>query len=311
MDNFKKIFKEAIEEEPKLGPILRLVIKATTDRYVCVVEGKTDQEFYKNTCINILKESEYVLWRRRKIKEDPLIIVGKESVIDLYKYLKGNQQLCKYLKSCIFIVDHDFDGVSSRFYEIDKSDRRCINMTPYHSVESFYVEEENLGKILNELGIKTENIKDIFSCLKDLAIKTTEYFALKGTITYSYNNFEKGLCRKVRYTPVHTNEDIFGTPKRITINEMHLSQETNNMYKTILTQRVLLNKYQELKRWINGEPVYIQGHFAYDYLSYIINEICGLDFENIIFKQKELIELLDIKMKIATGNGKLLKAAIV
>ena len=117
---------------------------------IIIVEGSSDENFYKNTNIEILNNACYIYAQQN---EDN---VGKKAVIKAYFEIKDLSWRKKFNNSAIFIVDKDFFGIDwrapaySRIAQEKKAKQEDIDnftILNCHSHECYFILENNLKQI--------------------------------------------------------------------------------------------------------------------------------------------------------------------
>ena len=112
MNNFYESFNNARNNQPNSKMLLifnqkRDYIK--DGEHISFVEGPDDVKFYKyvksNTSLQNIDRCNYI-YANNNEKE----VRGKKGVLMMYNYINNN--FSKYLDKCIFIVDHDYNGLN-------------------------------------------------------------------------------------------------------------------------------------------------------------------------------------------------------
>lgn len=304
MNTHNDAFYNELIGERLSARILMYNTQRISGKTTCFVEGRMDELVYKNSSIDILsREVQYNAGNNKKTitnKEEE----GKEAVIGTYLSIRKNETLKKDLKSCVFIVDYDFEGVTSSKHQLTKNEKTGISVTPYHSVESFFVEKNNLNAIFEKLGLKQDDAETAYCELEKLTGKTSDFFALRGAITSQINvNKVEGRIN-IRYKAKHSNEEIFNIENISFFNEEYLSEEIQAMKKEVFRIPDAKKKYDEIKKRVGGGPPYIRGHTAYDFLYSYLKEMHDIDLNKAVRNNRDLIKCLQIDMVIKAGNGK-------
>ena len=161
MNSFIEEFRNCWEQQNIPGSLFIINQIRNDDKinYICFVEGTTDINFYKN--INNIpfsnKEIYYIhmLYKKKGGLDISNELIGKKGIITNYFKIKDNKTLNKSLNKCIFIVDHDYDGLVDR--KLDDNECNNFTITEPYAFENYFLSEDNLKEIF-----KLFNISDKF-----------------------------------------------------------------------------------------------------------------------------------------------------
>lgn len=305
---FKDKFRDEIKTEKPIAPIIRFNLeRAGFDGYFCFVEGSSDENFYSHTNISILQNERCKYFFRRRDDTDYPELEGKESVLCCYHYITNNPSLGHMRNQCIFIVDFDFDGLNSKYFNLQHDEDKNFTITKYHSIENYYVVSENLRTIFAYYNLTLDAARQFYDMIYNFACEVSEFFALKGSISATYNQKKKKFSEGVTYKKRYEYSDIF----RFNFNQSPpyeaelFKTELDAMRAAIANNKYAKDRYRFiLCRIQENPPLYIRGHNVYDYFKYYM-----LQKYNIRIIKDDLnkcISSFNIKIEICTANGDIL-----
>lgn len=285
--------------------LLKYNTQRTYGETVCFVEGYMDELVYRNSSIDVLNKGvQYNTGNYNRIGSR-IEEEGKESVIHAYMSIRRTETLKMGLRSCVFIVDYDFEGVTSSKYQLTKNQKAGISVTPYHSVESYFVEENNLGILFKKLCLTQHDAEVAYCELEKLSLQTSDFFALRGAITNQIIVGKvEGRMIKIGYKAKYSIKEIFNRENIPFVKEGYLLEEVRAMKKEVFRIPGAKRKYDEIKKRVNGGPPYIQGHTAYDFLYSYLKENHDINLDKEVRNNRDLIKCLQIDIVIKAGNGK-------
>lgn len=247
---FREEFQREIEEEIEIGPDIRFYLQLPNPKKVFVfVEGSTDKVFYNNASISFLDKAksiiEYVWQEKTREKElygDTKIESGKKFVIAQIKEKRSKEELSR----CWFIFDKDFDSGDIRnLYGIKKEASQQVRVTDGHSMESFFVNEENLKLICNKYGADYDDLYEKLCLFRN---EMVNYYALKKAITTAITRKDEEKKEKkykkysrVKYSNIYDTKDNpkpllefdFSSEDFMTICRIRIEEECEAMKKAI------------------------------------------------------------------------------
>lgn len=266
---FSAFFQKEVDNPPAYG----LIMKYNTLRVdkgikkLIFVEGSSDKRFYSATNIEELSADSYYIFQSYKDG-----VGGKEAVFYAYNGIKSDSSLYHDMNRCIFIVDRDWElSIKSANNLISGKDREKFTITQGHSMECYFLENENLAVIFSKLGIEEylSDFKKVFDSFKD---RTYHYWALKGTVEYAYKHE-----LHIKYRKRYSFDEIFSFHfDRDEYCEFEKMNDEIELMETAIINDINLQKY--CKKWdelIKKESRYMRGHDVFNLLFSYINQICG------------------------------------
>ena len=278
-------------------------------RYLCLVEGPRDKNFYSHTTLQILNDpSCRYIWHAGLNAQNPDIdqtTTGKDAVLKAYLDISRDGTLKQHLYRTVFLVDRDYDDelVSSRIGFLRES-ALYITTTHYHSYENYYLLEHNLEKIFYELNI-FDKLDDFRSKFASFCREISQYCAFKAAVSACY----KHNWNKPTYQSRFKDEEIF---------DIHFDAEGNYSYRSDLLNKeiALLEKsirgnidaeafYKNWYKKLSEDPLSIRGHTIFDFLVAYLIEMCHVKFG--YWKDQEgfnkIIGMLSVPIDLVFGNG--------
>ncbi len=292
-----------------------LINSEHTDTIV-IVEGISDENFYKNTNIDILNNACYIYASKNAD------VVGKKAVIEAYFDIKKQSRRHIFKNSVIFIVDKDFFGINWKapaYSNIAKEERATnedidnFTILNCHSHECYFILENNLIQIFRLL--KIEDKLEYFSrILSENLEDFSEYFAYKS-ILEKENPYYSRDCENVK--GIDFNFEF--KDDKIIYNKESLDSSIDKMKREIKFSQnkdILEKQYIEMKQKFKEFPELLRGHTLYALLECYLNhngktlkkyyEDEGMRYNNEIIKNMNIP--LDIRvLKINYGGYKLEK----
>ena len=297
-DDFKTYFQSQIAEEIDFGPVMRFSLKRNDkniERFI-FVEGSTDEQFYGSTQVEILCDKTAYFYRKMTDDDSLPEYKGKEAVFYALKKVCRNEQLASEIDRCLFIVDRDFsDHISSTQTKLNATEYSRILITYGHSMESYFLEKNNVTVILEYFNADVNRFWELFSCFAE---EMSPYYALNAVITENYHT--------VRYRKTYTNDDIctfdFKKGDRFWDGYDAMIEECRLMRSKIRKSQnsVMLQRATFLETKIRHNPRYIRGHDAYTFLEQYLRQFHNVDisFNNhLAFKTiKPLIARFEVQL---------------
>lgn len=271
---FKEQFNEAIEKQEPIGMVIQFAssrLNPSINKFI-FVEGRSDETFYSNTNIRILKNNTKYFWQYSN-KDKVENLVGKEGVYVAYKQILEDQNLSKDLNKCLFIVDRDWDfELKSKNFQMNYKDRNFFSITLGHSMENYFLEKENIKILFNKLSISNKSKKYFEIMFTKFVYETADFFALKGAIVYAYNNHIKFDYRK-EYDFTKIFDFSFLNETTFNYNRSGMKYEINKMKMGIKKSDKLMIIYDELYDLIIEKQRMIRGHDAFNFLKEYLYQI--------------------------------------
>ncbi|MDO4996111.1 MAG: DUF4435 domain-containing protein [Bacilli bacterium] len=294
MSNFYDQFNNARNNQPNSKMLMEFNQKRNyidTDNNVCFVEGPDDKRFYRfikgNDKLHSIHKSDYIYSNKNSNESH-----GKRGVLLMYNYLYN--KFSSYLDKCIFIVDHDYNGLVG--YGV--SNEKGITVTKNYAFENYFLEDSNIDKIFNYFNISND-IDNFKKILKKYIIDVGDFVRVKSTLT---NN------KQVHVSSIFSNNEIFtfNFNNSNIFNTNYMEKEITNMFDAIKKNSkaydfylVKAKDYMHSYRWIRGHDIY---NFLYEYLKQIHNKDINNDDT-----YREIVKLLDVNINVRDGLGNILK----
>lgn len=290
---------------------------------IIIVEGISDEDFYKNTNINILNnDNVYYIFARRGQDDmnNKKYDVGKEAVIKAYFEIRESSKTNSFKNKVVFIVDKDFFGIdwnASKYRKFKEKmgakpeDINNFTILDCHSHECYFILEKNINLIFKLLGIE-DKIEQFNKILNENLDKLSDYFAYKSILLdenpnrsnrWDYDNFKNTSI-------ISFNFEFDG--KQLTFNINDMKSDIEKMKSEIIwssNRKNLEMQYAEMKQKFKLHPELLRGHTLFEllecYLKYYGKTIKNYkDYNNKIIKEMDIP--LDIKiLKFGFGGYKL------
>lgn len=276
----------------------------------CIVEGPSDQYFYKN--INnykpCLEEADYI-WVTNYNNDKE---IGKEAVIKAYFDIKETPDLNRMLSKTIFIVDNDYYGFNSEKYDDDtmKNIANLFTITKGYSFENYFLIRENISNIFSILNLRQEDFEKFINRLDLFILDLREFNSLKSTIvsTCKVDVFRANIGK----TTIYKNDEIFIFDFNCNpfYNRNLLMKQISSMKEAVRSNSVSSKVYSIQKNKYYSEPeygvYYTRGHDVYKFLTTYLNQIHN---KNIDYKQnydlyKKIVSKISVEIDLKFGDGK-------
>ena len=277
---------------------------------IIIVEGASDEDFYKHTNIEILNNACYIY--AKQIKDDlnkEKYAVGKEAVIKAYFEIKESSWRKKFNNSVIFIVDRDFFGIDwrapkySRIAQEKKAkpeDITNLTILNCHSHECYFFLKNNLKQIFKILNIE-DKFEKFNYILKENLDDFSEYFAYKSILEDENPNLS-------HFWYINDNIDnIAGIDFNFEFKDGELKFNKEDMQKGIdkmkreiefsHNKKNLENQYLEMKQKFKSQPEFLRGHTLYELLECYLRYY-GKSIKNYKEYKDEIIKKMDIPLNI-------------
>ena len=244
MDLNEKMKKEA--KELDAATLMAQLFVSQAD-FNFAVEGLTDKQFYKQVLVPSQNDESYEFFnaQKEKGKDDESYLVGQEAVIDACRrYSDLNRKQPK--KKCAFIIDYDFDCLSLYGIEYLKG---ITTTKPVHSIEGFFLVDENISKVFEYVGIPGLLPKFNKAC-KAVLNDLVEFYALRSTITYA-NSKKDVKPHACHYDKKYLDEYIFAFSFKegeVSFVRPFYEEEVAKMHLAIEGQEILAKEYEKRKK---------------------------------------------------------------
>lgn len=267
---------------------------------IIIVEGSSDEDFYKNTNIEILNNAYYIFAQQNEN------IVGKEAVIKAYFDLKEYSWRKKFNNTLIFIVDKDFFGIDWRAPHYNKiakekkaKDEDIYNFTilDCHSHECYFILQENLKKVFHFLNIDNK-LEQFNKILDDNLEAFSEYFAYKSILEDEnprYPRFSRDWQNEkwINFNFEFSNNNII-----FNIEDMKSSiEKMKNSINRSNNKDELEEQFVEMKQKFKSQPELLRGHTLFDFLECYLKHY-GKDIKAYKKYNNEIIKELNIPLDI-------------
>ena len=265
MNSFANSFQNAIYNPLPVAIVMRfntLRVDPAVRRFI-FVEGSSDERFYSKVQNPILQEKTKYIFQDYAEENG-----GKESVFFAYNKIKTDENLKPDFYKCIYIVDRDWDSsLKSINHWVTRKDEKYITITKGHSMECYFLEDENVKAIFSQYGID-ESYEDFFGVYKDFIGKTAEYWALKAVVQFAFKS-EIRCKYKKQYDFSSIFRFDFSNKQYMDIEK--LVSEVNLMKEAIKDNEQLTRYFDVWKNKIINEPHLIRGHNLFDFLLAYLN----------------------------------------
>ena len=264
---------------------------------IIIVEGSSDENFYKNTNIEILNDAFYIYANHNAD------IVGKKAVIEAYFKIKEYSRRNKFNNSVIFIVDKDFFGINwkARAYSNIAKEQRATNedinnftILNCHSHECYFILENNLKQIFKMLHI--EDKLDAFNNIFEENIDDfSEYFAYKSILEDENPNYSRD-CMNIK--GIDFNFEFKND--KLTFNKDEMQSAINKMQNEIKFSENRTNleeQYLKMKQSLKMHPELLRGHTLFELLECYL-KYYGKTIKNYKEYNDEIIKRMDIPLDI-------------
>jgi len=306
--NNNEKFRNNREMPLEMSTLIRFNRRRISNESIIFIEGFSDLIFYSNIGHSKLSKSEYIFRSNKEKDTADDRIQGKEAVLFSYNKIKQNRELSKDLYKCTFIVDYDFNGITSQRTYLSDNDKNRITTTIGHSVENYFVYKNSLDNIFDYLDLDKKHINKFKDILKEFSKDTTEYFALKGAIVYTYK-----IKSPVKYRKKYSDGDIFvfeiTNDYKLNFKTEYMNYEVLSMKNSINSNRKAIDRYIQIKQEIKDNPEKIRGHNIFDLLEVYLLKVIGksINYNSNKYLYKKLISLLSFDMDLKLMDGEILK----
>lgn len=275
---------------------------------IIIVEGISDEDFYKNTNIDILNnKGVYYIFAscRNDDSNYKKYAVGKEAVIEAYFEIRKKYNPT-FNNSVVFIVDKDFFGIDwnaskyHRFQEKMEAKPEDINnftVLDCHSHECYFI--KNVDLIFKLLGIE-DKIEEFNKVLNDNLDELCEYFAYKSILLdenpkrsnrWDYDTFTN--------TPfIRFNFKFDG--KQLLFNRNEMKSDIEKVKKEIEHSKNSENlkiQYKEMKQKFKSNLDLLRGHNLFELLECYL-KYYGKSIRNNRKYNEEIIKKMEVPLNI-------------
>lgn len=264
---FVQFFQNSLNDPPPIGMVMKYNALRTSKQYerFVFVEGSSDAIFYGKAQVADLSDNSAYVYQTYQEGNG-----GKESVFYAYNQIKNNKDLLQDFNRCVYIVDRDWDlTIRSKNKWVSKKDETRITLTLGHSMECYFLEDNNVRTIFEEFNI-SEHYDNFINTYQEFIYETVNYWALKSTVI-----FASKMNISCRYKKQYSFDDIFSYDfrKQCCYEIDKLLVEEENMLSAIEKNSDLMRYYEKWKKKISEEPRFIRGHDAFNFLFAYINYV--------------------------------------
>ncbi len=300
-NNFKERFLSEIDMPDNFSMVMKYNQYRNDDRYnsIVFVEGYSDKVFYENTKYECLNSNVQYIFKSNK-NEDSINLVGKEAVIYVYDRIKRNDTLVFDLYKCIFIVDRDFDEIlCSKYIKLKESDRKLFTLTKGHSMENFFLEEQNINKIFCSFDLTSDAAKTFWKLFLIFSEEIYEFYALKGTITAGIRE-----NMNVHYTKRYDDSEIFtftfDSINEYKYNRLYLEEEVSIMKNGIKQSKQAIDFFDMLKEKLMQYSGFLRGHTVFDFLNSYLEQCYGktINYKNERTNYCKIVNHMNVEIDI-------------
>ncbi len=318
-----KCFLKLIEEPPISSSIMETNIYKNDKNidYICYVEGPTDTTFYGNlkNCPLSNKKIEFISMptsQEGAFSDE----IGKEGVISRYFSIYRFPNYKKLLSKSIFIIDHDFEGLTSEKYDPGELDETVFTITKPYAFENYFLTKSNLQKIFSYFNLSSNSYYKFEEYLNKLVYETSTYTRLKSSVTIA--------CKKGKYkTYLPSSKCIIPSgnfagrvmePKNIFhfdflgkyqyfYNRKFLNIQNEKMKNSIKNDKKILDYYNNISIKFKNKIEYTRGHDIFNMLETYLMQIHNINISQSKFaknsRYKEIVRILDVDIDFVNGHG--------
>lgn len=295
----KKMYEKKGQPYPE-SIAQKFVINSEHSDTIIIVEGVSDEDFYKNTNVEILKNACYVYASQNAN------IAGKKAVIDAYFKIKEYSRNKIFNNSIIFIVDKDFFGINWKapaYSKIAKEQRATnedlnnFTILNCHSHECYFIFKDNLKEIFKLLNIE-DKLDDFNKILEDNLDDLSEYFSYKSILETENPNYSRD-CENIE----GINFNFEFKDDKLIFNKDGMQKGINKMKNKIVHIRdrekkeILEQQHLEMKQKFKIHPELLRGHTLYEFLECYLNRY-GKTLKNHEEYNKEIVKRMEIPLDI-------------
>lgn len=267
---------------------------------IIIVEGSSDEDFYKNTNIETLNNACYIYAQQN---EDN---VGKKAVIKAYFEIKDLSWRKKFNNSAIFIVDKDFFGIDwrapaySKIAQEKKAKQEDIDnftILDCHSHECYFILENNLKQIFKILNIE-DKLEQFNNILEENLEDFSEYFAYKSILEDENPKYSKYSRDWENIKGINFNFQF--RDDKLIFNKDDMQNSINKMKNEIKFSENKSNleiQYSEMKKKFKVHPELLRGHTLFELLECYLNYY-GKTIKNYKDYNNKIIKEMDIPLNI-------------
>lgn len=219
-------------------------------------------------------------------------------------------QKTEKISKTIFIVDHDYYGLKSeKYYEINKEINN-ISVTKYYAFENYFLEEENVKRIFDILGLSFEEYERFYNTYNSFVNEIREFNIYKSATVIAcklgYYNCQIGK------TKIYDYEDIFNFNfhKTPTYDKIKLQEQVEKIKQQVsvvpkMREYCMLMSRSEYYGNIKYAGRYTRGHDVFNFLEKYLAQKYNIKISYRDNRElySKIVFALDIDIELKLGNG--------
>lgn len=286
---FRRSFEACLDTPSDIGSIIKYNAVRNSDyKHIIFVEGNGDRLFYGNCPVPELSDNTYYIFASMNDEYK-----GKDSVMKSFEVIYNDTTLSSGMSKCIFLVDRDWDNrIDGNQYRLNKKYIDDFTITRGHSMENYFLEEENL-KVLFELFGKSSDYSGFLENYHTFIKETAYYWGLKSAKIYADKH-----NIPARYSQKHSWDEIFSFCYKNETPEYHknlLAEEIKNLENVFSSSPNLMDYAKKKEALIANTPRMVRGHQAFDYLNCYFKGKYGIEL--VISNKTEYKKIFDAVKK--------------
>ena len=228
--------------------------------------------------------------------------------------ISKNDKTNRFLDKCIFIVDHDYDGVKSMRYNVYDDQAKYFTITKPYSFENYFLELNNLCELFKYFKLTNEDVEKFRKQYSKFAEEIQEYTRLKSTTIGLKKKQTSCYDRNcLSYSPKYKYDDIFNFKfinNECTYNRNNLCEEISRMKQYINNNNNAINYYKNHSINLVKNNDFIRGHDAFNFLTKYLHDIYGINFSdyppNNIYNN--VVKNFQVDIVIKNGLGQIINS---
>ena len=285
-NNNRRFIATALGEEGSVAAIVQRMAVLRSDKridYFCVVEGKSDKLFYQHA-LNIKLRTSGVKYLYKENNG------GKFEVVKSYKIFK--KLFPREMRKCIFIVDHDYDGLNLTKYKLERPDLEHITVLPCYSFENYFLMGNNVSIIFSCLQMDLGGAMPAYErTWREFTRHIVDYCALKMTTVL------KGMM----YTRRYRDEEMFRYEHGEYINEKKLHKEMENLRAELRNEKDADAMIAKCRATLLKNPHYMKGKILFAFLCNYMDAKHDIDI-TADHNYTRIASQIEMKMDIKYGS---------
>jgi len=286
-NNNTRFIATALGEEGSVAAIVQRMALLRSDKrieYFCVVEGKSDKQFYQYA----LNKKLHTANVKYLYKENN---GGKFEVIKSYKIF--GKLFPAEMHRCAFIVDHDYDGLDPVKYRLEKGDLEKVTVLPCYSFENYFLMGNNAEVIFSYLQFTRKEDRQRFEdTYRNFIHRIADYCALKMTTVL------KGMM----YTRRYRDEELFRYEGGEFINEKKLRKEIENLKLELKNVEGSEALTQRCRAMLLKNPHFMKGKILFAFLCNYLDAKHDIDITR-DHDYAQIASRIEIKIDLKRGGS--------